>query len=51
MLENKILKMEGSSNIDMNSKEKISQNLTEKMNELQEEINILNQKIKDCAKI
>ena len=49
MLENKILKMEGSSNIDMNSKEKISQNLTEKMNELQEEINILNQKIKDCA--
>ena len=49
ILENKIIKMEGSSNIDMNSKDKISQNLTEKMNELQDEINILNQKIKDCA--
>ena len=48
-LENKILKMEDSSILDQNSKEKISSSLNNRMDDLQEEINKLTKKIKDCA--
>ena len=48
-LENKILKMEDSSILDQNSKEKISSSLNNRMDDLQEEINKLIKKIKDCA--
>ena len=48
-LENKILKMEDSSILDKNSKEKISSSLNNRMDDLQEEINKLTKKIKDCA--
>ena len=48
-LENKILKMEDSSILDQNSKEKISTSLNNRMDDLQEEINKLTKKIKDCA--
>ena len=48
-LESKIMKMEDSSILDENSKEKISLSLNNRMDDLQEEINKLTKKIKNCA--
>jgi len=48
-LENKILKMEDTTIFNENSKEKISSSLNNKMEELQEEINNLTKKIKNCT--
>ena len=48
-LENKILKMEDTTVFNENSKEKISSSLNNKMEELQEEINNLTKKIKNCT--
>ena len=48
-LENKILKMEDTTIFNENSKEKISTSLNSKMEELQEEINNLTKKIKNCT--
>ena len=48
-LENRIIKMEDSSVVNFNSKDKISNNLNSKISELQNEINSLTQKINDCT--
>jgi len=48
-LENKILKMEDTTIFNESSKEKISTSLNNKMEELQEEINNLTKKIKNCT--
>ena len=48
-LENRIIKMEDSSIVNFNSKDKISNNLNSKISELQNEINSLTQKINDCT--
>ena len=47
MLENKLTKLEDSSTIDYDSKEKLSNNLNAKIEEFQNEINNLNQKLND----
>ena len=47
-LENKILKMEDSTVINETSKDKISESLTSKIDDFQEEINKLNKKINNC---
>ena len=46
-LENKILKMEDTSLINESSKYKISENLNTRIDDMQEEINILNKKLND----
>ena len=46
-LENKILKMEDSSLINENSKYKISENLKTRIDDMQEEMNVLNKKLND----
>ena len=48
-LENKILKMEDSSQLNENSKDKISQSLNSRIDDLQEEINNLNKKLNNCT--
>ena len=48
-LENKILKMEDTTIFNENSKEKISSSLDNKIEELQEEINNLTKKLKNCT--
>ena len=48
-LENRILKIEDSTIVDENSKEKISDALSTKISDFQEEINNLTKKIKNCA--
>ena len=48
-LENRIIKMEDSSVVNFNSKDKISNNLNSKISELQNEISSLTQKINDCT--
>ena len=48
-LENKLVKMEDSTTIDFSSKDKISNNITEKITDFQNEINSLTQKINDCT--
>jgi hypothetical protein len=48
-LENKIVKMEDTTTIDYNSKDKISSNINEKIADFQNEINHLTQKINDCT--
>ena len=47
-LENKILKMEDSTVINETSKDKISESLTSKIDDFQDEINKLNKKINNC---
>ena len=48
-LENKLLKMEDSTMFDGSSKDKISASINDKINDFQNEINSLTQKINDCT--
>ena len=48
-LENKILKMEDTSILNENSKDKISQSLNSRIDDFQEEINNLNKKLNNCT--
>ena len=48
-LENKILNLEDDSSLNINSKDKISESLNTKIDDLQEEINKLTKKLNDCS--